>query len=85
MFPYLLRGVPVTSSDQVWCSDITYIRLREGFLYLVAIMDWYCRYVLSWSLSPTLDVAFCMEALERAFHLGRTSPEIFNTDPDRPY
>ncbi|WP_082165820.1 IS3 family transposase [Leptospirillum sp. Group II 'CF-1'] len=80
VFPSLLRGVPVTSSDQVWCSDITYIRLRQGFLYLVAIMDWYSRYVLSWSLSPTLDVAFCMEALERAFHLGRTSPEIFNTD-----
>ena len=52
VFPYLLRGVPVTSSDQVWCIDITYIRLREGFLYLVAIMDWYCRYVLSWSLPP---------------------------------
>ena len=80
VFPYLLRGVPITNSDQVWCSDITYIRLRQGFLYLVAIMDWYSRYVLSWSLSPTLDVEFCMEALDRAFHLGKTSPEIFNTD-----
>ena len=80
IYPYLLEGLEISGPDQVWCSDITYIRLRQGFLYLVAIMDWYSRYVLSWSLSPTLDVSFCMEALERAFHLGRTSPEIFNTD-----
>ena len=85
VFPYLLRGVPVTSSDQVWCSDITYIRIRQGFLYLVAIRDWYSRYVLSWSLSPTLDVAFCMEALDRAFHIGKTTPEISNTDQGSPF
>ena len=80
VFPYLLRGVAVTRPDQVWCSDITYIRLRQGFLYLVAIMDWYSRYVLSWSLSPTLDVEFCLDALERAFHMGQMAPWIFNTD-----
>lgn len=80
VYPYLLRGAFVTGPDQVWCSDITYIRLRQGFLYLVAVMDWYSRYVLSWSLSPTLDVEFCLEALERAFHVGRIAPGICNTD-----
>ena len=77
VFPDLLRGVPITGSNQVWCSDITYIRLRQGFLYLVAIMDWYSRYVLSWSPSPTLDVEFCMEDLDRAFHIGKMSPVLF--------
>lgn len=80
IYPYLLRGMVIDRPDQVWCSDITYIRLRSGFLYLVVIMDWFSRYVLAWSLSPTLEVEFCLDALERAFHIGRTSPEIFNTD-----
>ena len=80
IYPYRLRGVSVTGPDQVWCSDITYIRLRKGFLYMVVVMDWYSRYDLSWSLSPALEVEFCLDALERAFHVGRLIPGIFNTD-----
>jgi putative transposase len=78
VYPYLLRGLVVDRPDQVWASDITYIRLRRGFVYLVAIMDWFSRYVLSWSVSITMDVHFCLDALERA--LNRAKPEIFNTD-----
>jgi len=78
IYPYLLRGVDVTRPDQAWASDITYIPLRQGFLYLVAVMDWYSRYVLSWRLSNTLTGSFCLEALEEA--LGHRVPEIFNTD-----
>ena len=78
IYPYLLNGVDIKSSNQVWASDITYIRMREGFIYLVAVMDWYSRYVLSWAISISLDTAFCIEALERALEKGR--PEIFNTD-----
>ena len=78
IYPYLLRNVEVTRPDQVWSSDITYVPLRHGFLYLVAVMDWYSRYVLSWRLSNTLTGTFCVEALEEA--LGRTRPEIFNSD-----
>ena len=77
-FPYLLRGVPIVRVNQVWSTDITYIRLRQGFVYLVAIMDWYSRYVLAWGLSNTLDAAFCIQALKAA--LRRGCPEIFNTD-----
>lgn len=77
-YPYLLRDLAVERPDQVWCTDITYIRMQQGFLYLVAIMDWYSRYVLSWELSNTLDVVFCLEALERALIISR--PEIFNSD-----
>jgi len=77
-YPYLLRGLVIDRPDQVWCSDVTYIRLVEGFLYLVAIMDWYNRFVLAWRLSNTLDAGFCVEALEEALSQGR--PEIFNTD-----
>ena len=77
-YPYLLRGLGIYRPDQVWCSDVTYIRLVDGFLYLVAIMDWYSRLVLSWRLSNTLDASFCVEALEEALSRGR--PEIFNTD-----
>jgi putative transposase len=79
VFPYLLRGVQVERHDQVWSTDITYIRMRHGFLYLVAIMDWYSRYVLSWRLSNTLDTTFCIEALEAALSSNRL-PEIFNSD-----
>ena len=78
IYPYLLRELTVTRPDQVWCSDITYLPLRTGFLYLTAIMDWYSRYVLTWRLSNSLDAHFCVEALDEALSHGR--PEIFNTD-----
>jgi putative transposase len=78
IYPYLLRGVTVDRVNQVWSADITYIRLQAGFVYLVAVMDWFSRYVLSWALSITMDVAFCVEALEQA--LGQGHPEMFNTD-----
>jgi putative transposase len=78
IYPYLLRNVEVTRPDQVWASDITYVPLRHGFLYLVAVMDWYSRYVISWRLSNTLTGSFCIEALEEA--LLRSQPEIFNSD-----
>ncbi len=79
VYPYLLRGVVIDRPNQVWCADITYIPLRRGYLYLVAIMDWYSRRVLAWRLSNTLDPTFCVEALEEAMgRFGR--PEIFNTD-----
>jgi len=78
IYPYLLRDLTIDHVDQVWCSDITYIRLRQGYVYLVAIMDWYSRYVLSWELSTTMEADFCVEALERALRLK--TPGIFNTD-----
>ncbi len=78
VYPYLLKGMKITRPNQIWAADITYIPMARGFLYLVAIMDWYSRYVLSWRLSNTLDVDFCVEALEEALKKGR--PEIFNTD-----
>jgi len=80
VYPYLLRDLAVTKANQVWCTDISYIPMRRGFLYLVTIMDWYSRKVLSWRLSNTMDTAFCLEALNEA--LDRYgSPEIFNSDP----
>jgi len=78
VYPYLLRDVLVDRPNQVWCSDITYVPLRRGFLYLVAVMDWYSRHVISWRLSNSLDVEFCLETLDDAFDHG--TPEIFNTD-----
>ena len=78
VYPYLLRDVPITHVDQVWSTDITYVRLRHGFVFLVAILDWFSRYVLAWDLSVTVDGQFCVDALETA--LGRSRPEIFNTD-----
>lgn len=79
IYPYLLKGLAIERRDQVWCADITYIPVRHGFLYLVAIMDWATRHVLAWRLSNTLDAAFCVEALDEAMaRYGR--PEIFNTD-----
>lgn len=77
-YPYLLRGVKIVRANQVWSTDITYIRLAQGFVYLVAILDWFSRYVLSWSISITLDTRFCLEALETA--LAGARPEIFNSD-----
>jgi putative transposase len=78
IYPYLLKDVKIDTPNFVWSTDITYIQLREGFLYLVAIIDWYSRYVLSWRLSNTLDVSFCLEALEEALEKG--TPVIFNSD-----
>ena len=78
VYPYLLRDVEVVRANQVWCTDITYLPMWRGFMYLVAIMDWYSRYVLSWRISNSLETSFCLEALEAALELGR--PEIFNSD-----
>ncbi len=78
IFPYLLNGLKITRPNQVWAADITFIPMARGFLYLVAIMDWYSRYVLSWRLSNTMDAGFCVDALEEALRKGK--PEIFNTD-----
>ena len=78
IYPYLLRGVAIERPNQAWGTDITYIPMPAGFMYLVAVMDWYSRYVLSWRLSNTLDVGFCLEALEEALSQG--CPEVFNTD-----
>ena len=78
IYPYLLGGMEITRPNQVWAADITYIPMARGFLYLVVIMDWYSRYVLSWRLSNTLDAGFCVDALEEALRKGR--PDICNTD-----
>lgn len=78
IYPYLLRGIEIVLPNQVWSTDITYIRMARGFLYLVAIIDWYSRYVLAWELSNTLDVGFCLEALRKALLIG--NPDIFNSD-----
>ena len=78
IYPYLLRSVEVVRPNQVWSSDITYIPMPRGFMYLTVILDWYSRYVLAWRLSNTLDGRFCLEALEEA--LGGERPEIFNSD-----
>jgi putative transposase len=84
VYPYLLRGVDVLHPDQVWCSDITYIRMPGGFVYLTAIMDWHSRYVLSWELSVSMECDFCVSALEQAIRRnGR--PNIFNTDQGSQY
>jgi putative transposase len=78
IYPYRLRGLPITRPNQVWGTDITYIRLRNGFIYLVAILDWYSRYVVDWEVSITLDTGFCLSTLDRA--LQKAKPEIFNSD-----
>jgi len=78
IYPYLLKSIVIERSDQVWSTDITYLRLRGGFAYLVAIIDWFSRYVLSWALSNTLEASFCLEALADALRISR--PEIFNSD-----
>lgn len=78
IYPYLLRGLPIQRPNQVWSADITYIPLVRGFVYLVAVIDWYSRFVLAWQLSNTLDGAFCLDALRQA--LARGQPQIFNTD-----
>jgi putative transposase len=78
VYPYLLRGVVIERVNQVWSTDITYVPMPSGFMYLTAVMDWYSRYVLSWRVSNTLDVEFCLEALEEALCQG--CPEVFNSD-----
>ena len=78
VYPYRLRGLAITRPNQVWSTDITYIRLRSGFVYLVAILDWFSRYVVEWEISITLDTSFCLSALDRA--LQKAKPEIFNSD-----
>jgi putative transposase len=78
IYPYLLRGVRIERPDQVWSTDITYVPLRSGFMYLAAVLDWYSRYVLAWRLSNTLDGSFCLEMLDEALSRGR--PEVFNSD-----
>jgi putative transposase len=78
IYPYLLRGVRIQRPDQVWSTDITYVPLARGFMYLAAILDWYSRYVIAWRLSNTLDGSFCLEMLEEALSRGR--PEVFNSD-----
>ena len=78
VFPYLLRDVEIVRPDQVWSTDITYVPMPRGFMYLTAVIDWYSRYVLSWRLSNSLEGSFCLEVLEEALQGGQ--PEIFNTD-----
>lgn len=78
IFPYLLKGMKIERPNQVWSTDITYIRLRQGFIYLMAVMDWFSRYVLSWRVSTTMEADFCVEALEES--LRREIPDIFNSD-----
>ena len=78
VYPYLLRDLSIVCPNQVWSTDITYVPMPDGFMYLVAVIDWYSRYVLSWQLSNTLDGHFCLDALEEA--LEQSTPDIFNTD-----
>ncbi len=80
IYPYLLRDVKIERPNHVWSTDITYIPMEEGFMYLVAVLDWYSRHVLSWRVSNTLEGSFCIEALEEALETSTERPEIFNTD-----
>ena len=80
IYPYLLKGKAITGPNQVWCADITYIPMKLGFMYLVAIMDWWSRFVLAWRISNTLDVRFCLEAWQAALKVGTRWPLIANTD-----
>jgi putative transposase len=80
LYPYLLEGLEITGPDQVWCSDITYVPMQSGFMYLVAVMDWWSRFVLAWALSNTLEPEFCVRAWEQALATGNRPPRISNTD-----
>ena len=80
IYPYLLRGKIITHCNQVWSTDITYIRLKKGFVYLVAIIDWFSRYVLDWEISTTLEADFCIESLKNAIKKSKKICEIFNSD-----
>lgn len=79
IYPYLLRGKKIEKVNEVWSTDITYVPMEQGFLYLVAVVDWYSRYILSWEISNTLTTDFCLKALNDALKIGQ-KPEIFNTD-----
>ena len=85
IYPYLLKDLVITGPDQVWCSDITYVPMAYGFMYLVAVMDWWSRYVLAWALSNTLEADFCIRAWEQALASGRQPPLISNTDQGAQY
>jgi len=85
IYPYLLKGLEISGPDQVWCSDITYVPMQRGFMYLVAVMDWWSRYVLAWELSNTLEPDFCIAAWERALQVGNKAPLISNTDQGSQY
>jgi len=82
-YPYLLKGLTIDRPCQVWCSDITYIRMKGGFIYLTVVMDWYSRYVISWEISISLEIYFCIQVLEKA--LLDDQPVIFNTDQGSQY
>ena len=82
IYPYLLADLEVTGADQVWCADITYVPLARGFMYLVAVMDWWSRYVLAWRLSNTMESVFCVDTWEGALRIGHQAPLISNTDQD---
>ena len=83
IYPYLLKGVHIERIDQVWSTDISYLRIGKGFAYLTAVIDWFSRYVLSWRLSNTLENTFCIDVLEQALNISK--PEIFNTDQGSQY
>jgi putative transposase len=80
VYPYALKNLPLDHPNQVWCADMTYIPMQRGFMYLVAIMDWYSRKVLAWEISNTLDTRFCVSALNKAIRITGCIPSIFNTD-----
>jgi len=80
IYPYLLRGVKILKPNQVWSTDITYIRLQNGWAYLIAIIDWHSRYVISWRLSNTLEIEFCLDCLNEALDISQYKPDIFNND-----
>ena len=84
-YPYLLRDVPIERVNQVWSTDITYIRLTRGFIYLVAIVDWFSRYILSWEISTTLDISFCLEELERHYNCKWIYQSLEYKTPDQIY
>lgn len=83
VYPYLLRGLSIDRPDQVWCSDITFIKMKHGWVYLTVVMDWYSRYIVSWELSMTMDTSFVLRCLDRALEAG--TPEIFNSDQGSQY
>ncbi len=80
IYPYLLRGIKIERPNQVWSTDITYIRLETGWAYLIVVMDWYSRYVISWRLANSLEIQFCLDCLNEALDLSSEKPEIFNSD-----